>query len=55
MLGEVGLYTLNKLLVHCQPGHLAAAHGLAVDDPALAMQRARYVRKLLEVDAARRG
>ncbi len=55
LLGDVGLYTLNKLLVHCQPAHLAAAHGLMVDDPALAIQRARYVRKLLEVDVARRG
>jgi protein arginine kinase len=55
LIGGVGLYTLNKLLVHCQPAHLAAAHGLQVDDPSLAVQRSRYVRKLLEEDAARRG
>jgi protein arginine kinase len=55
LIGGVGLYTLNKLLVHCQPAHLAAAHGLSIDDPSLAVQRARYVRKLLEDEAARRG
>jgi protein arginine kinase len=55
LIGGVGLYTLNKLLVYCQPAHLAAAHGLQVDDPSLSVQRSRYVRKLLEEDAARRG
>ena len=55
LIGGVGLYTLNKLLVYCQPAHLAAAHGLQVDDPSLPVQRSRYVRKLLEEDAARRG
>ncbi len=55
LIGGVGLYTLNKLLVYCQPAHLAAAHSLQVDDPSLSVQRSRYVRKLLEEDAARRG
>jgi protein arginine kinase len=55
LIGGVGLYTLNKLLVYCQPAHLATAHGLQVDDPSLSVQRSRYVRKLLEEDAARRG
>jgi protein arginine kinase len=55
LVGEVGLYTLNKLLVYCQPAHLAAAHNLSIDDPSLPVQRARYVRKLLEDEAVRRG
>ncbi len=55
MITGVGFYTLNKLLVHCQPAHLAAAHGVTIDDPSLPVQRARYVRKLLEDEALRRG
>ncbi|MEO8199364.1 MAG: protein arginine kinase [Gemmatimonadota bacterium] len=55
MITGVGFYTLNKLLVYCQPAHLAAAHGLSTDDPSLPVQRARYVRKLLEDEALRRG
>ncbi len=55
LVGGVGLYTLNKLLVHTQPAHLAAAEGIPLDDPALAVRRARYVRTLLDEDAAHRG
>jgi protein arginine kinase len=55
LVGGVGLYTLNKLLVHTQPAHLAAAEGIPLDAPDLGYRRARYVRRLLEEDAARRG
>jgi protein arginine kinase len=55
MVGGVGMYTLNKLLIHTQPAHLAAAQGVALEDPALPFKRARLVRDLLDEDAARRG
>lgn len=55
VVGGVGMYTLNKLLVHTQPAHLAAMEGIPLDDPALPVRRARYVRMLLDEDAARRG
>lgn len=55
LVGGVGMYTLNKLLVHTQPAHLAAAEGVPLDDPALSVRRARYVRNLLDEDAAHRG
>jgi protein arginine kinase len=55
LVGGVGMYTLNKLLIHTQPAHLAAAEGIPVDDPELPVRRARYVRHLLDEDAARRG
>ena len=55
LISGVGLYTLNKLLVFSQPAHLAATCGLAPDDPALPVQRATYVRKVLDQEAGRRG
>lgn len=55
LVGGVGMYTLNKLLIHTQPAHLAAVEGIPLDDPALPVRRARYVRMLLDEDAARRG
>lgn len=55
VVGGVGMYTLNKLLIQTQPAHLAAAQGIALDDPAMPVRRARLVRDLLEEDAARRG
>jgi protein arginine kinase len=51
----VSLYTLNKLLVHTQPAHLAAAEGLPLGDPALAIRRATHVRRVLEDEAGRRA
>ena len=47
VIPDVGFYTLNKLLVHTQPAHLASAHGVALDDPSLAVRRADFVRTLL--------
>ncbi|MGE0354963.1 MAG: ATP--guanido phosphotransferase [Gemmatimonadales bacterium] len=54
LINEIGLYTLNKLLVFCQPAHLASARGLDMDDPALAVHRAAYVRTVLDEEAGRR-
>jgi protein arginine kinase len=55
LISGVGLYTLNKLLVHTQPAHLAVLESVRPDDPDLNVRRARYVRTLLEDEAGRRG
>jgi len=55
LVDRCGLYALNKLLVHTQPAHLAAGEGVRPDEPDLNVRRARYVRALLEDEAARRG
>jgi protein arginine kinase len=55
LVDRCGMYTLNKLLVHTQPAHLAAVEGVHPDDPDLSVRRARYVRALLEDEAGRRG
>ncbi len=55
LVDRCGLYALNKLLVHTQPAHLAAGEGVRPDDPELNVRRARFVRALLEDEAARRG
>jgi protein-arginine kinase len=53
LIPGIGMYTLNKLLVHTQPAHLAVAEGLALGDPALALRRAAHVRRVLEDEAGR--
>jgi protein arginine kinase len=55
LIPDVGMYTLNKLLVHTQPAHLAVAENVALDDPDLSVRRARYVRRVLENEVGRRG
>ncbi len=55
LINGVGLYTLNKLLVHTQPAHLAVLESVQPDDPDLNVRRARYVRARLEDEAGRRG
>lgn len=55
LIDRVGLYGLNKLLVHTQPAHLAAVAGVGPEDPELSVRRARFVRTLLEDEAGRRG
>ena len=55
LIKNAGLYALNKLLIYTQPTHLAVAEGVAPDDPDLGVRRARYVRKVLEDEATRRG
>jgi len=55
LIDRIGLYTLNKLLVHTQPAHLATLEGVRTDEPDLNVRRARYVRSLLDDEAGRRG
>ncbi len=47
LITGLSVYTLNKLLIHTQPAHLAATEGRQVGDPELPMIRASYVRQLL--------
>ena len=51
----VSMYTLNKLLVHTQPAHLAAAENLPLGDPELSLRRAAHVRRVLEGEVGRHG
>ena len=55
LIPDVGMYTLNKLLIYTQPAHLAVAEGMPLDDPGLSVRRARYVRRVLEEEVGRRG
>jgi protein arginine kinase len=55
LIPDVGMYTLNKLLVYTQPAHLAVAEGVAPGEPDLPVRRARFVRKVLESEVGRRG
>jgi protein arginine kinase len=47
LIGGVGLYTLNKLLIFTQPAHLAALEPRPANDPDLRAARAAYVRRVL--------
>ncbi|GBD33390.1 Protein-arginine kinase [bacterium HR33] len=55
LINEVGVYTLNKLMIFTQPAHVAHLSGRQLSDPELPMLRAEYVRRLLEEDARRLG
>lgn len=52
LITGLSVYTLNKLLIHTQPAHLAALEGRAPGDPELPTVRATYVRQLLDSEAA---
>ncbi len=52
LIPALSVYTLNKLLIHTQPAHLAALGARSADDPELRSARAGYVRRLLEDEAA---
>jgi protein arginine kinase len=54
LIGDVSVYTLNKLLVFTQPAHVARRAERALTDPDLPAIRAGLVRQLLEEDARRR-
>jgi protein arginine kinase len=47
LISGVSVYTLNKLLIHTQPAHLAAMDGRQVGDPELPTIRASFVRQML--------
>lgn len=55
LITEVGVYALNKLLIHSQPAHLAISEGLSLGDPDLPRRRAALVRRVLGEEAGRRG
>jgi protein arginine kinase len=55
LIPDVGMYTLNKLLVYTQPAHLAMAEGVEPNDAELPLRRAQFVRKVLESEVGRRG
>ena len=54
VIGGVGLYTLNKVLIYSQSAHLAAAEGVEVEEQDLSERRARFVRSALEQETERR-
>jgi len=55
LIPGVGMYTLNKLLVYTQPAHLATTNGVQLADPGLDVQRAQYIRRVLEEEVGRRS
>jgi len=53
LISDLGVYTLNKLMIFAQPAHLAYVAGRALADPDLAIARAGFVRRTLEEEAGR--
>jgi len=53
LIPNIGLYTLNKLLVFTQPAHLAAVAGRELDEDDLPVRRAGFVRQVLEEEVGR--
>src|SRR5436189_416045 len=51
LITGLSVYTLNKLLIHTQPAHLAVLEGRQPSDPELPAVRASYVRKLLDAES----
>jgi protein arginine kinase len=47
LISGLSVYTLNKLLIHTQPAHLAAMEGRPLSDSEERATRASYVRQLL--------
>lgn len=54
LVPDVGMYTINRLLIDTQPAHLAALAGGPVDEAELPVRRARHVREVLDAEAGRR-
>src|SRR6266576_1753665 len=50
LITGLSVYTLNKLLIHTQPAHLAAMDGRSTGDRELPTVRAAFVRRLLEAE-----
>jgi protein arginine kinase len=53
LIPNIGLYSLNRLLVFTQPAHLEAAAGKALSDEEAAIRRADLVRRTLEEEVRR--
>jgi protein arginine kinase len=51
LITRLSVYTLNKLLIHTQPAHLASLQGRQVGDPEEPITRASYVRRLLRAES----
>jgi len=54
LITDVGVYTLNKLMIFTQPAHLAHHAGRVLTDPDLPALRAGFVRQHLENDVRHR-
>lgn len=55
LIHDLGVYSLNKLLIFTQPAHLAALEARSPSDVDLRAARAAYVRRVLETEAGRTG
>ncbi|HLB54728.1 MAG TPA: protein arginine kinase [Gemmatimonadales bacterium] len=55
LIPNVGMYTLNQLLVFTQPAHLAVARGRVLAEDELPLERAALVRRVLEEEIGRLG
>jgi protein arginine kinase len=56
LIRDLSVYTLNKLLIFCQPAHLAHAEGArALTDAEANVARARYVRSMVAGEAGAAG
>jgi protein arginine kinase len=55
LISGLSVYTLNKLLIFCQPAHLAYLEGRALTEPEAHVARARYVRQALSSEAGTAG
>jgi protein arginine kinase len=55
LISGLSVYTLNKLLIFCQPAHLAYLEGRALTEPEAHVARARYVRQALSSEAGSAG
>jgi protein arginine kinase len=51
LISGLSVYTLNKLLIFCQPAHLAYLEGRALTEAETHVARARYVRQALLSEA----
>jgi protein arginine kinase len=51
LITGLSVYTLNKLLIHTQPAHLAASEGRAISRAEEELMRAAYVRQLLAAES----
>ena len=49
LIPDVGMYTLNKVLVFTQPAHLSAMAGTELAEDELPVRRADFVRRTLEL------
>jgi protein arginine kinase len=55
LISGLSVYTLNKLLIFCQPAHLAYMEGRALSDGEANVARARFVRQALMNEAGSAG